>query len=558
MSITSGARATWQDMLFAAVFAAIVALPGVVTLPPLDRDEARFAEASAQMLESGDFVTIRFQDSERNKKPAGIYWLQAASVAAFSSVEAREIWAYRLPSVVGAMLAAALTAVAGARLFGRDVGRLGALLLAATPLAASEAMIAKTDAALMAAIVAAETALIHVLADARDGRPPERWWPLLFWGALGAGTLLKGPIAPLILVLTIGAVALLRPETRGALLRLRPIMGLIIYGAMVLPWFVAVENATGGRFLAEALGKDMFGKIGAAQESHAGPPGLHIALLPLLAWPAIAFLPAGLASAFRKRTEWPTALLLAWVVPSWLGFEAASTKLPHYVLPLYPPLALLAARGSLAGDLAPPALRRVGAALYLLVGMVFAGATAALPAVYGAGAAPAPIIAALLLAGAAFFIARQVWAGRFAAAAPRAALLSAALTWCLTIAVAPRLYKLDLSRSLSGMAYNAHLHPLRDGAPPVAMAGYSEPSAVFLLGAKTELGDGAAAARHLAAVKGSAALVEDRQLASFLGATSALHLPVVALSSVDGVNYSKGKTAHLTLFVVSPEGARKE
>ncbi|MEZ5929710.1 MAG: hypothetical protein R3C55_14675 [Parvularculaceae bacterium] len=71
------------------------------------------------MLESGDFITIRFQEAERNKKPAGIYWLQAASVSAFSSVEAREIWAYRLPSVLGAILAAMFTYLAGARLFDR-------------------------------------------------------------------------------------------------------------------------------------------------------------------------------------------------------------------------------------------------------------------------------------------------------------------------------------------------------------------------------------------------------------------------------------------------------
>ncbi|HEX3952380.1 MAG TPA: glycosyl transferase, partial [Stellaceae bacterium] len=76
-------------------------MPGISTIPPLDRDEARFTQATRQMLETGDFLRIRFQDEARNKKPAGIYWLQAAAVSAFSSAESTAIWPYRLPSLLG-------------------------------------------------------------------------------------------------------------------------------------------------------------------------------------------------------------------------------------------------------------------------------------------------------------------------------------------------------------------------------------------------------------------------------------------------------------------------
>ncbi|MFM9469985.1 ArnT family glycosyltransferase, partial [Streptomyces scabiei] len=78
------------------------ALPGLFFLPPLDRDESRFAQATAQMLETHDFVNIRYQSEPRDKKPIGIHWLQAASVSTLSSVERREIWAYRIPSLLGA------------------------------------------------------------------------------------------------------------------------------------------------------------------------------------------------------------------------------------------------------------------------------------------------------------------------------------------------------------------------------------------------------------------------------------------------------------------------
>ena len=96
--------------LLAALIAMIAGLPGVFALPPLDRDESRFAQATAQMLETRDFVKINYQDQPRDKKPVGIHWLQSASVSLLSGVEARQIWAYRIPSLLGAMLAAAACA----------------------------------------------------------------------------------------------------------------------------------------------------------------------------------------------------------------------------------------------------------------------------------------------------------------------------------------------------------------------------------------------------------------------------------------------------------------
>src|SRR5690242_10329694 len=88
-------------------------LPGFFQIPPVDRDEARFAQATKQMLETGEYVDIRFQDEVRYKKPVGIYWLQAAAVKAGEAVgvsSARTtIWLYRLPSLFGAAGAVLLT-----------------------------------------------------------------------------------------------------------------------------------------------------------------------------------------------------------------------------------------------------------------------------------------------------------------------------------------------------------------------------------------------------------------------------------------------------------------
>src|ERR1700746_307467 len=149
----------------------IVYAPGLAAIPPLDRDEARFAQATRQMLETSDFVRIRFQDEERNKKPIGIYWLQAGAVTAFSSPGSAAIWPYRLPSALAATVAVLLTFGLGARLFdSRPAGFIAAVLTASALGVVVEAHLAKTDAALLAAVVAGQGVLGLVYIAARAGR----------------------------------------------------------------------------------------------------------------------------------------------------------------------------------------------------------------------------------------------------------------------------------------------------------------------------------------------------------------------------------------------------
>src|SRR5438105_2008554 len=106
--------AGWRGPALAALLTLLAGLPSLLLLPPLDRDESRYAQATSQMLESGDYVDIRFQQEPRWKKPVGIYWMQAAAVALTSKVENRDIAPYRLPSLLGAVLAAVAVAWAGA------------------------------------------------------------------------------------------------------------------------------------------------------------------------------------------------------------------------------------------------------------------------------------------------------------------------------------------------------------------------------------------------------------------------------------------------------------
>src|SRR5580698_3803424 len=139
-----------------AVLCVMLWLPGILSLPALDRDESRFAQSSRQMLDSGNFVDIRFGQVPRYKKPVGIYWMQAAATAVAGPLTGHmsdhsRIWTYRLPSLLGGMAAAMLTFWCGA-LFSVEVGLFAGALVAASLLLTGEATQATTDASVLATV----------------------------------------------------------------------------------------------------------------------------------------------------------------------------------------------------------------------------------------------------------------------------------------------------------------------------------------------------------------------------------------------------------------------
>src|ERR1043166_1314662 len=144
---------------FLVAMSLICFLPGFFNIAPIDRDEARFAQATKQMIESGDYVDIRFQDEVRYKKPVGIYWLQAGVVKSARALGVPQalstIWLYRIPSLIGAIAAVMLPYWAALAFVSRRAAVLAGLMMASCLLLSIEGRIAKTDAALLATIVAA-------------------------------------------------------------------------------------------------------------------------------------------------------------------------------------------------------------------------------------------------------------------------------------------------------------------------------------------------------------------------------------------------------------------
>ncbi|CAN5184049.1 phospholipid carrier-dependent glycosyltransferase [soil metagenome] len=538
----------WRGPLFAALVALIAGLPGLFAMPPLDRDESRFAQATAQMLETDDMVVIKFQDQPRFKKPVGIHWLQAASVTAFSAAEDRGIWAYRIPSLLGAMLAAAACAWGASALLSPKTGLLAGGILGATILLSTEAFIAKTDAALCGFTTLAMAAVARIYAAHLVGETVNRWTKLAFWIGLAMGVLIKGPVGLMVVMLSIAALWIW--DRKAPWLKdLGWGWGLTLAAAIVLPWAMMITVATDGAFWSTAVTGDLAPKLAGGQESHGAMFGSYALAAFLLVFPATLLLPSGLVQGWTHRKEAGIRFAVCWLVPTWLVFEILPTKLVHYTLPAFPALAMLMA-ASLRAPLGKIP-RIIGAVLSALAGVLFAGLVGYLYKDYGdPGDLPVTILTALLFLAAGVVGAVLVMRKTAATALISAGVLGILAHGALVGLFVPRLEPLLLSPRLEQALERADLAP-RGGAPgPVAVTGYAEPSMVFLLGTTTELTDPAGAAQAVA--EGRPAVVEGRQEKAFQAARSDLGQAARPAGVVDGFDYSDGDKKRLTLYRGAP------
>ncbi len=535
--------AGWRGPLLAALVALLAGLPALMLLPPLDRDESRYAQATSQMLETGDFVDIRFQDDPRWKKPVGIYWMQAVAVAVTSSVENRDIAAYRIPSILGAMLAAAACAWAGAAMFGQRAGFLAGAILGASFLLSTEAGIAKTDAMLCGAVTLAMAGLARIYLATRAGEVPIRPHKLMFWLGLGLSILIKGPIGLIVVAPAMIALSVWDRDISW-LKRLGWGWGLPLVALIVGPWAIAITIATDGGFWTEAIGGDLAPKIAGGDEGHGVPPGLYLLLAPLLFFPATLLLPAALSAGWHRRTEPAIRFLICWLVPAWLIFELTPTKLAHYTLPTFGALALLAAAALTrpVGKIS----RYAGAGLTIAVGALLAVASVWLLTEYGRSTAQTWATITIVFAILASLIGAFLMLHRAAMTAVIASIalgvvahgaLAGTLRQLRPLAVAPQVEKVLLA---------ANLHPRQGRAGPVAVTGFHEPSLVFLTGRDTELTDAAGAARALA--EGRPVIVEARDADDFREASAQLGVTGRVVGVVTGHNYSKGDDVSLTVY----------
>jgi 4-amino-4-deoxy-L-arabinose transferase-like glycosyltransferase len=531
------------------LFCILALLPGFFTIPPIDRDEARFAQATKQMLETGQFVDIRFQDEVRYKKPVGIHWLQAGAVKAGEALgvpSARtKIWLYRIPSLLGAIGAVLLTYWTALAFVTRRSSMLAAGMIAASIIVAVEARFATTDAMLLLTCTAAMGALARIyLGRRRHPDEPVGWrMPALLWTAAAGGVLLKGPLILMFIAATVITLSI-ADKSWGWAKALRPIPGIAWMLLLVMPWFVAIVIKSGDSFFVQALGHDMLDKVVTAQEAHGAPPGTYLLLFFLTFWPGSVLATPAAPAVWRARREFGARFLLAWLVPSWILFEAALTKLPHYVMPLYPAIAILIAgvmeggtlarlrwmdRGTVGWFLLP-----AGIAIAVVVGFVM------LDRSLGLLAWPFAAIA-LILSLFAWWLYEVDGAERSLLRASMAWVFVAITVFAVTFPSLPALFPSEM------IAREVRATGCTD--PHVASTyAYQEPSLVFLMGTGTRFTDGVGAAEFLRGGACHFALVDPRSERSFVQRADAVGLRYSLLQRIDGYNISIGKPVSLAIF----------
>ena len=535
--------------LVLALVCLVLWLPALLSLPPLDRDESRFAQASRQMLERHDFIDIRFGNEARYKKPVGIYWLQAATTEIAGFGRRDRIWTYRLASLLGGIAASWLIWSIARSMVPERAALAAAALFSATLLLSAESMIATTDAVLVACVLVAQRALLRLYAGAREGASPiPLTTVLLGWAGVGFGILVKGPVAPAISLATILALVVWDRNVRW-LSGIHLARGLLIVGLIVAPWALSIAYQSHGQFYAQALGTDFAAKLAGGQEMHGAPPGYYLVLVTITLWPATLYVLPGLRAGLARRREAHTRFLLAWAGSAWLMFEAVPTKLPHYILPAYPALIALAALWLARGDNMDlnPGWRWASTTQYLCGLALLAGGVAVAAGRFGAGLEPLflGMIGAVALSGcgAAILFLRQRELAACAAAIIAAGLLYSAIA----VVEVPHLQTLWVSNRLASAIRRAE----RAGDPPPALAGFDEPSLLFELGTKTRLTDGRGAALALAQ-RGGIAGIEDSERPTFLRVLSDDHALAVQVDEVGGLNYSRGHVVHIGIYRVTP------
>lgn len=343
------------------VAAVVVYLAGNAEVPLWDRDEPRYAQCSRQMLDSDDWVVPHLYDQMRMKKPPLIYWLQAASM----SVLGENSYAARLPSVIAMALTLLLVAIAVRRALGAEHAFWTVLVLASSVMTVISAKASLTDSVLLLFITIAQLCFYLIW------RGKGTWPVICVLGlAIGLTLMTKGPVGLGVHAMTFLAYGifsktlnwkrspamavdepaatdqLTRPSQRRRVSKFGIVAKVLVVIAMAaavgIPWAIAIEKRSPG-FIWNMLYREVGSRSTEGQEGHTGPPGYYLAAIWPILLPWSLLLPAALVLAWRRRREIYVRFALSAVFGPWLMFEIVRTKLPHYLLPCFIPLAILIA-----------------------------------------------------------------------------------------------------------------------------------------------------------------------------------------------------------------------
>jgi 4-amino-4-deoxy-L-arabinose transferase-like glycosyltransferase len=380
----------WRSGLFLVLLPLLLALPQAALLPLLDRDEPRFAEASREMLQSGNYVVPTFNFAPRYAKPPLIYWCQAAAFC----VCGENAFAARLPSLLAVAGTALLLLAWGRALGSHAAGLIAAFAYAFCLQVMQQGRVATADALLIFFMTLTGYAGWRLLAIARGEASGRSWngWGIVLAVGFGGGFLAKGPEALLPFLPLVFFARGLGTKVSTAFIALLA-LGLLPVAAWAIPAFMQ----THGDYWREGLGHDVGDRMVSGFQGHgASTFGWYLLGLPfylLTFW--LSALPWSPLLVIHRRQlreaaplDWTTRYLLANAALVFLVFSLMVTKLPHYTLPAFPFLALLVARCWMAAGRPPNAPLRI----MLIFALVLAAITQiGLPLALPNGGNPSPV-----------------------------------------------------------------------------------------------------------------------------------------------------------------------
>jgi 4-amino-4-deoxy-L-arabinose transferase-like glycosyltransferase len=340
-----------NDLVALLIVASLAILAGLGNGTFWEPDEPRFAEATRQMFARRDFVTPYLNGAPRFEKPILFYWTQAASFVVFGDNE----FAARLPSALAGVGIVFLVYLIGAQIAPRRAALISGFVIATMFRFVTFARIGLTDVPVMFFIVAALYGFVRAVRPASGG--DRRWgpasagpsgaWVLIAWACIGLGVLTKGPVGVLPVAIWAMYAALTRNWSLFA--RTRPLIGMTLALAIVLPWYLIMIVQHGRAFTDFALGHEIVERM-LSEESFGAPargffyyfkiwPGdaapwsvLFVASVGWIAWQW---------SSLDHTVRQPVIFAAAWFICVFLLFSLSRSKVPHYVLPAYPAAALL-------------------------------------------------------------------------------------------------------------------------------------------------------------------------------------------------------------------------
>jgi 4-amino-4-deoxy-L-arabinose transferase-like glycosyltransferase len=318
---------------------AVLCLPNLGGPSLYDIDEGKNAEAAHEMWASENYIVPYFNYEMRVDKPALLYWLQAGAYTAFGLNE----FSARLPSALAALLAVLTTYELGRRMLGPAVGLLGGVVLASAIAFSVAAHFANPDALLNACL------LLTMFLFWRDYERGGRGWFVWCGMSCGLAVLAKGPVG-LVLPAGVTLLFLLWERQLRRLWDVRLLSGLLAFLLVMAPWYVWVGAETKWEWVFRFWIEHNYQRSRFVMENHNGSAFYYLLVLVVGLAPWSVFL--GLTGWYSCRGLWqrdgaerPALRFLAcWIAVYLAFFTLAATKLPNYILPLYPAVALLTAR----------------------------------------------------------------------------------------------------------------------------------------------------------------------------------------------------------------------